>query len=166
MDKSKPRTYRRLARKAYLFMAKKKKKSTKVIRRGVNTQLQYVSRDIEHVNKLLEIDGRQSRLTKRDRKLLETIRLIYQQQQEMYDKKTHQCEHRIVNLYQPQVRPIVSGKDKAKTEFGSKINISEVNGFCRIDRFSWEALNVGGDVGLQVDNYKQVYGCYPLYFLW
>ena len=85
---------------------------------------------------------------------------------EMYDKKTHQCEHRIVNLYQPQVRPIVSGKDKAKTEFGSKINISEVNGFCRIDRFSWEALNVGGDVGLQVDNYKQVYGCYPLYFLW
>lgn len=164
-DKKKPRTYRRVARKAFLDIAKKKKKTQKTIRKGVKTQLQYVTRDIKAVENLIKIPGRIVKLSKIDRKLLNTIRKIYDQQKDMYDNKTHQCENRIVNLYQPYVRPIVRGKDKVKTEFGSKINISEVNGFCRIDRFSWNAYNEGGDVKLQVENYKNVYGCYPLYFL-
>ena len=84
-------------------------------------------------------------LEKRDRELMETIRKVYSQQKSMYENKTHQCENRIVNLFQPHVRPIVRGKDKAKTEFGAKINISEVNGFCRIDRFSWDAYNESTD---------------------
>ncbi|GET28689.1 hypothetical protein SD074_08910 [Prolixibacter sp. SD074] len=58
-------------------------------------------------------------------------------------------------------RPIVRGKDKAKTEFGTKINISEVNGSCRIDRFSWDAYNESTDVKMQVENFKQTYGCLP-----
>ncbi len=82
----------------------------------------------------------------------------------MYDNKTNWCQARTVNLYQAHVRPIVRGKDETKTEFGSKINVSEVNGFCRVDCFSWEAFNEGGDVKLQVENYKSVYGRYPLYY--
>ena len=136
---SKPRTYRRVARKAYLDMAKKKNKTKKTVRKGVRQQLQFVCRDIKVVQGLAEIPGRLIRLGKRDRKLLETINKIYEQQKYMYDNKTHQCQDRIVNLYQPHVRPIVRGKDKARTEFGSKINISEVNGFCRVDHFSWLA---------------------------
>lgn len=165
IDGDKPRTYRRVARKDYLNMAKKKNKSRKAIRKGVKQQLQYVQRDIKSVNKLMDIPGRTIRLKKRDRVLLETILKIYEQQKSMYDNKTHKCEHRIVNLYQPHVRPIVRGKDKAKTEFGAKIDISEVNGFCRIDHFSWEAYNEGQDVRLLVENYNKVYGCLPLYFL-
>ena len=164
-DADKPRTYRRVARKSYLGIAKKKKKPQKVIRKGVKQQLQFVSRDIKAVDGLFGKPGREARLKKRDREILETIRQVYEQQKGMYDNKTHQCEKRIINLYQPHVRPIVRGKDKARTEFGSKINISEVNGFCRIDRFSWEAFNEGGDVKLQVENYRTQYGCYPLYFL-
>lgn len=165
-DGVKPRTYRRKARKEYLDMAKKKNKSRKVIRKGVRQQLQYVRRDLKTVNKLLDSAGsRILRLSKRDRKLLETIKKVFEQQQFMFDNKTHKCEHRIVNLYQPHVRPIVRGKDKAKTEFGSKINISEVDGFCRIDRFSWEAFNESTDVKLQVENYRNLYGRCPLYFL-
>lgn len=164
-DKIKPRTYRRVARKDYLNMAKKKNKSKKVIRKGVKKQLQYVFRDIKLVTSLLDIPGRKTKMTKRDNEILATIGKIYDQQKLMYDNNTHTCQQRIVNLYQPHVRPIVRGKDKAKTEFGAKIDISEVNGFCRVDRFSWEAYNEGGDVKLLVENYKNLYGCFPLYFL-
>jgi hypothetical protein len=79
----------------------------------------------------------------------------------MYDNKTHSCHERIVNIFQPWVRPIVRGKDKNKTEFGAKINVSEVDGFCRIDRLSWEAYNESTDLVSQVENFKTVYGCYP-----
>tara|TARA_R110002050_G_scaffold186403_1_gene320626 strand:+ start:248 stop:610 length:363 start_codon:yes stop_codon:yes gene_type:complete len=52
-------------------------------------------------------------------------------------------------------------KNKLKMEFGAKINISEVNGFCRIDRFSWDAYNESTDLKMQVESFKQTYGCYP-----
>jgi len=165
-DGIKPRTYRRKARKEYLNMAKKKNKSRKVIRKGVKQQLQYVRRNMKTVDKQLDsTENGVLHLSKRDRELINTIRKVFEQQKFMYDNKTHKCQHRIVNLYQPHVRPIVRGKDKAKTEFGSKINISEVDGFCRIDRFSWEAFNESTDVKLQVENFKKLYGRYPLYFL-
>ena len=50
-------------------------------------------------------------------------------------------------------------------EFGSKINVSEVNGFCRIDQLSWDAFNEGKFLTVQVENYNDVYGCYPEYLL-
>jgi hypothetical protein len=164
-DGTKPRTYRRLARKHYLNIAKKKKKTRKQIRRGIRGQLQYIARDLKIVDRLLLKPGRTGLLEKRDQELMETIRKVYSQQKLMYENKTHQCQNRIVNLFQPHVRPIVRGKDKAKTEFGAKINISEVNGFCRIDRFSWDAYNESTDVKMQVENFKQSYGCYPRVFL-
>ncbi len=161
VDGTKPRTYRRIARKKFLNFSKKKRKSKKEIRRGVKAQLQYVRRDLKIINQLLSEPGREKLLSKRDRELLETINKVYEQQKWMYDNKTHSCPQRIVNIFQPWVRPIVRGKDKNKTEFGAKINISEVNGFCRVDTFSWEAYNEGGDVEKQVENYKILYGCYP-----
>lgn len=57
------------------------------------------------------------------------------------------------------------GKDKNKTEFGSKVDVSEVDGFCRVDRFSWDAFNECGDMELLVENFHRFYGCYPKSFL-
>lgn len=165
IDGTKPRDYRRVARKNYLLVAKKKRKTKKEIRRGIKAQLQYVARDIKIVDKLLSETGRAKRLKKRDRELVATIKLVYGQQKYMYDNRTHKCDNRIVNLYQPHVRPMVRGKDKNNVEFGSKINISEVNGFTRIDRLDWEAYNEGGDAKMQVENYRQIYGRYPKLFL-
>ena len=53
---------------------------------------------------------------------------------------------------------MVQGKDKNKTEFGSNVNVSEVNGFCRIDGLNWDAYNESGDVETQVENFYKVYG--------
>lgn len=86
---------------------------------------------------------------------------MYTQQKEIYDNKTNRCKDRIVNIYQLHVLPIVRGKDKNNAEFGSKINISEVAGFSTIDRLSWDAYNESTDLGLQVENLKKQYGCYP-----
>jgi hemerythrin len=165
VDGVKPRTYRRVARKKYLNLSKKKRKSKKEIRRGIKMQLQYVARDFKITDQLLNKAGRQQLLTKRDRELIQTIRKVYEQQKWMYDNKKNSCPNRIVNIFQPWIRPIVRGKDKNKTEFGSKINVSEVNGFTRIDRLSWDAYNESVDVKTQVENFYKVYGCYPKEFL-
>src|SRR4030043_1161621 len=52
--KHKPRTYRRLARKQYLNLAKKKNKSKKEIRKGIGQQLRYLSRNLKSIDKLLD----------------------------------------------------------------------------------------------------------------
>ncbi len=160
-DGDKPRDYRRVARKKYLNIAKKKRKGRKLVRKGIKAQLQYVFRDLKTVGKLLEKPGREQQLNKRDKGLLETIQTIYQQQKWMYDNKTHVCPGRIVSLYQPHVRPMVRGKEGRHTEFGSKINVSEVNGFSWINTLSWDAFNEGADLKNQVEDYRKTYGCYP-----
>ena len=165
LDGIKPRTYRRVARKQYLNLSKKKRESKKEIRRGIKAQLQYVARDLKITDQLLSKGGRQQLLTKRDRELMQVIGNVYEQQKWMYDNKTSSCPNRIVILFQPWVRPIVRGKDKNRTEFGSKINVSEVNGFCRVDRLSWDAYNESVNVETQVENFYKVYGCYPKEFL-
>jgi hypothetical protein len=54
---------------------------------------------------------------------------VYEQQLEMYEKKTNKVENRIVSVSQPHVRPIVRGKAGKAVEFGAKISASNVNGF-------------------------------------
>jgi len=158
----KPRTYRRVARKEYLELSKKKNKDNKQIRKAVGKQLRFLNRNIGTIHTMLDhFEGKRFPLPKRDQWLFWVMQNIYNQQHEMHVQKKHTCEHRIVNLYQPYVRPIVRGKDKAKVEFGAKINISEVDGMVRLDHFSWENFNEGGDVAVQIARYKELYGCYP-----
>lgn len=164
-DGKKPRTYRRKARKEFLLTSKKRSKSRKEIRRGIKGQLQYIRRDLKIIAGLLSKPGREIILEKRDKGLLETIPQMYGQQKWMYENRTHSCPNRIVNIYQPWVRPIVRGKDKNKVEFGSKINLTEVGGFSRINLFSWEAFNEGKDLIPAVEKYRGLYGRYPKYIL-
>ena len=67
----------------------------------------------------------------------------------------------IVNIYQPYVRPIPRGKEKASVEFGANLVVSEVEGYIRINNLSWEAYNESGDLKKQVNAYKEQYGYYP-----
>jgi hypothetical protein len=86
---------------------------------------------------------------------------VYEQQQQMHLTNTKSIPHRIVNIHQPHVRPIVRGKDKAKVEFGSKLQVSLVDGFTFIDRLDWEAFNEGQCLQQSVERYKQRFGYYP-----
>jgi hypothetical protein len=161
----KPRTYRRVARKEYLGLSKKRNKHRRELRVMLGKQLRYLRRNLSTIEKMLDQvekkTGGRFPLEKRDQRIYWVVQHVFAQQMYMYQNKVHSCSDRIVNIYQPQVRPMVRGKDKANVEFGSKINISEVEGFVRLDHIGWDNYDEGGDVELQVERFRELYGCYP-----
>ncbi len=157
-----PRMYKNNARKQYLTLAKKKKKTKKQIRKGLRSQLQYVWRDLKYINKLLEDHTPLKKaLDKRDWKLLQVVHEVYRQQQQMYTEDKRSIEHRIVSLYQPHVRPMPRGKDRAQTEFGSKQLVMLKDGYTHVQQISWDSFNEGIHLQDSVETYKNIYGCYP-----
>lgn len=161
---AKPRTYRKLARKDYLLVAKNKNKSRKVIRKSVGEQLNYVKRNLGHIKKLVESNQNREKpikLTEKEEQYLKTIDTLYQQQKRMHSTRTHSVENRIVSIHQNHVRPIVRGKANAKTEFGTKIEVTLANGFAFLDELSWEAFNEGPKLMNYVEKYKERFGYYP-----
>ena len=161
----KPRTYRRNARKEYLVLAKKRNKTKRELRVNLGKQLRYVRRNISTIEKMLDKvekeGGGKFPLKHRDQKIFWVIQHVFDQQIYMYQNKVHSCRDRIVNIYQPHVRPMVRGKDRANVGFGSKINISEVEGFVRLDHIGWDNYDEGADLELQVERFRELYGCYP-----
>ena len=157
-----PRTYRRVARADYLNVAKKKKKSKQVIRKAIRKQLGYLNRDIKYIKTMLsESDFSGNLFTAQDKKYWQTIQKLYRQQEEMYRTKTNSIANRIISIHQPFIRPIVRGKDGRKMEFGSKINVSLISGFTRINQFNYEAFNESVYLQDQVEDYKKLMGYYP-----
>ena len=177
----KPRDYRRIARTEFLVFSKKRKKTKKEIRKFIRKQLAYLKRNIAYIETLLDtIENQRIKqqslglfteldtaypslfpLSWADQKLYWVIQNLHLQQQYMYDNKIHSVKDRIVNIYQPHIRPIPRGKDKAATEFGAKISASEVDGMSRIEHLSWDNFNESKDLILQVKQFKQLYGHYP-----
>lgn len=160
----KPRTYREEARKVFLSTTQKKSKTRKEIYKANAKQLRYLRRNLGHIDMLLEkykLAGIEPRMKKKWWNYLLTIRKVYEQQQYMHTSKTQTVENRIVNVHQPYVRPIVRGKDGVKVEFGSKINVSLVNGFSLIDKLSWDNFNEGKLLKESVELYKARFGYYP-----
>ncbi len=162
----KPRTYRRVARADYLNVAKKKRKSNKDVRQAIKKQLNYLKRNLGHIDRMMDMFEQGSLpLNRKEIRYLWIISEVFRQQEMMYKNKTHQCDDRIVSLHQPHVRPMVRGKARTKVEFGSKIGVSLQGGYARIDTLSWDAYNECNDVKTQVEAYKTIHGHYPEYLL-
>lgn len=157
---TKPRTYRHTARKDYLKIAQNKNKTMKIIRPALRKQLAYLRRNIASIHRLLDAyEG--IPLDKYHYKYLLVIQTLYEQQHKMHTERTHSVENRITSIHQPHVRPIVRGKTKAKVEFGSKIQVSLMNGYAFLDELSWEAFNEGTRLQMTVETFKRRFGCYP-----
>jgi hypothetical protein len=159
LDK-KPRTYREIARKEYLQTAQKKRKSQKVIRKALRSQLSYVGRNLKIINNLLDSYSKIP-LSQKSYRYLLVIKTLYDQQQYMYDNKVHRVDHRIVSIHQPHVRPIVRGKANSNVEFGAKIQVSLMQGYAFLDELSWDAFNEGTRLMCTVEKYKKRFGYYP-----
>jgi len=157
-----PRTYREKARKDYLTVSKQRKPRKNQLRKAVKKQLQYVRRNLGIVDRILQRATLAAEsLSQRKQRLLSTIRTLVDQQTAMYKTKTHSVADRIVNLYQPHVRPIVRGKAGAAVEFGAKVAISLENGYSRIEKLSWDPYNESGTMKETIESYKRRNGCYP-----
>ena len=156
----KPRMYRRNARKDYLSLAKCKKRSAKRIRKAIKKQLQYVRRDLGYIDTFMKQDD--IKFTDKQLERINVIRELFEQQEYMYQNKTHKVADRIVSISQPYIRPIVRGKAKAPTEFGAKLDMSiDEKGFARLEKLSFDAYNESDVLITAIERYRDRTGHYP-----
>jgi IS5 family transposase len=158
-EERKPRNYRQRANKEYKRFSRNRRPTRKEIRTVLRRQLQYVSRDLRLVAEMQQDST--VVLSDRQRRDLEIVTRVYEQQRSMYASRTHGCADRIVSLHQPYVRPIVRGKATAKTEFGAKLTVSLVDGYAEVTTLSWDAYNESQDLIKATEAYKERYGHYP-----
>lgn len=157
-----PRTYKRVARASWLNLSKSKKKSHKQIQIGIKQQLNFINRNLNNIDKIIDDNDMILRdLDSKNYKYLLVIKELYRQQLEMYQEKKHSIPNRIVSIHQPHIRPMVRGKQGKNVEFGAKINVSLQEGFARIDQLDFEAFNEGVCLVAQIENYKKLNGHYP-----
>ena len=158
-DLPKPRTYRRIARKDYLELAKSKKTGAKKIRSTVRRMLGYVRRDIGYLEGFM---SKGYAMSSRDINMFLTILKLYEQQKYMWDNRTHRVPDRIVSLAQPYLRPIVRGKVKTPVEFGAKFDVSiDENGHARMEKISFNPYNESTIFQETLERYKERTGHYP-----
>ena len=160
IEKRKPRTYRNLARSDYLKIAKQRRPRKRKIRTAIKKQLQYLRRNLSHIEKMKQKrSGKQ--LTPSLEEKLATIKKLYAQQLEMYRENKKTIKDRIVSIHQPKIRPIVRGKVGKNVEFGPKISLGIVDGYCYLDYFSWDNYHEGKVLMDSVKNYKARFDCDP-----
>ena len=159
--KNKPKTYRKKARKNYLKIAKQRKPRTKARKKAIKQQLQYIQRNLGHIEKLLNQGSYLSYLSKLEYKNLLVITEVYRQQLWMHQQKTNRIEDRIVSINQPHIRPIVRGKAGSSVEFGAKISASCVDGYVFLDYLSWDNFNESNHLIERVESFKEKTGYYP-----
>ena len=157
----KPRTYRKKARKDYLKVAKKRRSSRQERTSAIAKQLQYIKRNLFHIEKLVNAEAELSSLSRRKYKMLLVVTEVYRQQLWMYENESTRIDDRIVSITQPHIRPIVRGKAGKPVEFGAKLSVSCFEKYVFLDHLSWDNFNESGDLKTQVEAYKNFTGYYP-----
>ena len=154
----KPRTYRKLARKNYLKVAKKRRPLRKERRKSLKQQLQYIKRNISHIKQLVNMGANLSKLSNRQYKILLVVSEVYRQQLWLYENNKKSIDYRIVSLNQPHIRPIVRGKAGKTVEFGAKLSASCFDGYIFLDHISWNNFNESTDLKMQIESFKSYTG--------
>jgi transposase, IS5 family len=158
--KKKPRTHRRIARKDYLKVSKKRRPTKKQRQKAIKKQLQYVKRNLAHIGELEKVSGFQ-RLSRQQYKTLLVVAEVYRQQLWMSENNKQRVDDRIVSIMQPHIRPIVRGKAGKSVEFGAKLSVSCVDGYVFLDRIDWNNFNESCDLESQIETFKNYTGLYP-----
>jgi len=157
----KPRTYREVARKAYLSYAKKRKHTNSEIRFAIRQQLQYVCRNLGSIAAQVDRGASLTGIDKQLYKKLLVISELYRQQKQMYDEGTHKIDDRIVSIAQPYLRPIVRGKARTPVEFGAKVATAHIGGFSFIIHLDYENFAEARHLEESAEEYRRIFGFYP-----
>ena len=121
----KPRTYRNKARIDYLFIAKQKRPSRNKRIQAIKKQLQYIKRNLGHIEQLINSGASLTSLTKKQYKTLLVVTEVYRQQLWLFENNKQSISDRIVSLSQPYIRPNVARKSRKKCRSWSK-TVSEL----------------------------------------
>ena len=155
-----PRTCRKVLRKAHLAMARSKRRPAKKMRPPVRAMPCAVKRNMAFADSYLAKGLVPA--DKRDVRSLDAVRRLYAQQKEMSDAKKHGGPDRIVGTTQPSVRPTVRGKAKAPVEFGAKYGVGvDGNWHARLEKASFDACSECTVFKDAVERYKERTGCHP-----
>ena len=79
----------------------------------------------------------------------------------MYDNRTHSVPDRIISVSQPFLRPIVRDKAGKPMEFGAKLDISVVDGWTRLECYSFDAYNEAGNLQVMTERFRAREWHYP-----
>ena len=148
------------ARKKYLKVAKQRKPRRRQVLQARREQLEYVEKNIATLGRLLTEIGIDS-LSDWQIERLQTICEVARQQRYHYENPRASVPNRIVNLRQPQVRPVVRGKAGREVEFGQKLALSVVDGYAFIEELSWDNFSEGVTLKDSVEKYRKRHGVYP-----
>src|SRR4028119_1037771 len=110
----KPTIGRNLAITDYLVVAKQRRSSRNKRRKAIQKQLQYIKRNLAHIEQLIELGACRESLNKKQDKTLIVVAEIYRQQQWLFENKKQSIEDRIVSLSQPHIRSYVAKKSRKK----------------------------------------------------
>lgn len=114
----KPRTYRNIARKAFLSYIKFRKKGKKLRIKVQKKLIRFTQRNLNQIKSIIPDVKDVSDKIKNEIGIIEKI--LIQQKQLSQGK---QVKHRIVSIHKPDVRPMVKGKFPIEVEFGQKITL-------------------------------------------
>jgi acyl-CoA thioesterase len=106
-------------------LSKKRRPSRKERRKGIKKQIQYIQRNLSHIEKRRE-DEEVAKLSKKEENILLIIKKAYKQQVEMYENNENKVENRIVSLTQPHVRP----KEARKSGNASRVWCKAISELC------------------------------------
>ena len=158
----KPRTYRDTAKKKYNSFSKRRSKTAKHHRKIIRQMLGFLGRDLRIIKEIAaNHPDHAEHLPKWLKERLPVIFMLYEQQKEMYDSGTHRTDDRIVSLSQPWVRPIKRGKQTADVEFGAKVEMSDTDGYLRVEDLRWDAYNESTTLKDSAEKFRTAYGYYP-----
>jgi len=157
----KPRTYRKVARKAYLGFAKRRKYTQPQLRTAIRQQLQYIRRNLDSITIQIENGATMAELRSDLQNKLQTIKELYRQQKLMFDNRNHKVENRIVSIAQPYLRPIVRGKATAPVEFGAKVATARIGGFTFVIHLDYENFSEAKYLEESAEEYYRIFGFYP-----
>ena len=135
--------------------------SRKERREAIAKQLQYIKRNLSHIENLVNSGAELTSLSRRQYKMLLVIAEVYRQQLWMYQNESNRIDDRIVSISQPHIRPIVRGKAGRPVEFGAKLSVSCFDEYVFLDHARWDNFNESGDLKDQIEAYKNFTGYYP-----
>ncbi|MCZ0901952.1 IS5/IS1182 family transposase, partial [Microcoleus sp. HI-ES] len=102
--------------------AKQRRPTRTKRRQAIKKQLQYIKRNLAHIEQLIDAGASLQSLTKKQYKPLLVLTEVTRHQQWLFDNDNQSIEDRIVSLSQPHIRPIVREKAGKSVEFGAKLS--------------------------------------------
>lgn len=123
--------------------------------------MQYIQRDIGYLDRIITMGAPLSLLGNALYRKLLVLQEVCCQQWDMYLRKRHQTEERIVSIDQPHIRPIVRGKAGSPVEFGTKVMVGLVGECAFLMKAQWNNFSESKGLVEAVEEYRRLFGFYP-----